>query len=126
MTHSFSLLPEVFAICRLHGDHAIPPWAVTGMFFSITRSPDEVSIVCPQSNVPERTRCHRGWRCLKLEGVLDPMMVGVISSIAAPLAEGGVSIFVISTFDTDYLLVKHENLEKATQILTAHGHTVTH
>ncbi len=126
MTHAFTVLPEVFAICRLHGDHAIPPWAVTGMFFSITRSPDEVSIVCPQTNVPERVRCHRGWRCLKLDGVFDPMVVGVISEISAPLAEGGVSIFVISTHDTDYLLVHHDDLEKAAGILTAHGHKVTH
>jgi hypothetical protein len=121
----FFLLPETFAICRLHGDAGIPAWAVTGMFFSITRSPEEVSIVCPQSNVPERTRCHRGWRCLKLEGNFDLSMTGVISSVADPLAAGGVSIFVISTFDTDYLLVKNDSLETAIQILSQQGYPVT-
>lgn len=97
---------------------------MTGEFFSITRTSDELSIVCLESNVDETVTCEKGWRCLKLHGPFAFSMVGVLSSVTAPLAHAGVSIFAISTYDTDYLLIKQESLEEAVSALGQAGHLV--
>jgi hypothetical protein len=120
---TLSLLPEVFAICQLAQDAAVPDWALAGNFLSVTRTAEELSVVCPQTHVPAGVKSSPGWRGLKVEGPFDFSEIGIIASLAGPLADAGVSIFVISTFDTDYLLVKEESLEKATSGLSAHGHT---
>lgn len=117
---TLSLLPATFAICRLERDTAVPGWALTGIFFSITRTGDELSIVCPQAGVPPETTCDRGWSCLKIEGPLDLGEVGVLASVTAPLAQAGISVFAIATYDTDYLLVK--DIERAIQALSQAGH----
>ncbi len=121
---NLSVLPEVFAICRLDRDTPIPVWALTGHFFSITRSPDELSIVCPQTNVPAGTICEENWRCLKVEGPLDFSLTGILASLVTPLAEAGISIFALSTYETDYLMVKQESMERAIQALREAGHHV--
>ena len=121
---TLSLLPETFAICRLAANAEIPDWALRGEFVSITRTRDELSIVCAQSNVPDETQCERDWRALKVEGVMDLSLVGVLASLATPLANAGVAIFAISTFDTDYLLVKSAQLEDAIAALRDAGHRV--
>ena len=106
-----------FVVCRLAADAPVPAWAAGGPFVSITRTATELSVVCRQEAVPEGVRCERGWRCLRVAGTLDFSLVGVLASLLNPLAEAGISVFVVSTFDTDYLLVKEDNLEAATEVL---------
>ena len=118
------LLPDTFAICRLAPDAAIPTWATAGSFFSVTRTLDELSVVCLQSLVPEKVRCESGWRCLRVAGAMDFSQVGVLASLVGPLADAGISIFAISTFDTDYLLVKQADFEEVTAVLRQAGHTI--
>jgi len=121
---TLSLMEGTFAVCRLGPEAELPGWALSNPFCSITRTPEELSIVCEQSGVPQATRHEGDWKALKVEGPFDFSVIGVISSLAAPLAGAGISIFVTSTFDTDYLLVKRENLEAAADALAGAGHTV--
>jgi hypothetical protein len=122
-TLTLSILPDTFAICRLDPSAPIPAWTL-GDFISITRTRDELSMVCAQANVPDAIRCERGWRALKIEGQLDFALTGILASIATPLADAGISIFALSTFDTDYVLVKAEKLEQAIRVLQKAGHDV--
>jgi hypothetical protein len=114
-----------FAVCRLPADAALPPWASGGTFSSVTRTPGELSIVCAEGLAPEGTKCECGWRIFQVAGPLDFSLTGILAAIATPLAGAGVSIFAISAFDTDYVLVKEENLAKAVEALGAAGHKVT-
>jgi hypothetical protein len=115
-------LPELLAVCRLAADDAFPAWLPARGFVSVTRTAGELSIVCAQDAVPAGLRCEPGWRALAVEGPLDFGLTGVLASIAAPLAEAGISIFAISTFDTDYVLVKDERLNEAAEALRRAGH----
>jgi hypothetical protein len=119
-----SVLPDTFALCRLNNNAQIPEWALAGKFFSITRTLDELSIVCPQDHVPEEIQCEKGWRCLKVEGRLDLSLTGILASLAVPLAQAGISIFAVSTYETDYILVKEIVLEKVVAVLIQAGHQV--
>ena len=122
---TLTLLPETFAICRLAPDAHLPPWADAGPFVSITRTRDELSIVCAQGAVPAGVSHDMDWRCLKVEGPFDLVTTtGVLASMAMPLARAGISLFVVATFDTDYLLVKDEALPRAVQALSEEGHRV--
>jgi uncharacterized protein len=121
---SLTILPDTFAVCRLDVTAVIPSWATTGSFFSITRTPDELSIVCLQSAVPDGIRCERDWRCLKLAGPIPFTAVGVLASLVQPLAEAGISVFALSTFDTDFLLVKAANLPRTIDALRLRGNAV--
>ncbi len=123
-TFKLEVLPSTFAICRLDADANVPEWA-TGEFLSITRTPDELSIICRQGNVPENLQSELGWRCLRVAGRLKFSMVGVIASLAGTLAAANISVLVVSTFDTDYLLVKEGNLEAAVASLVEAGHAVS-
>ena len=120
------VLDGMFSICRL--DYApgmeIPGWAQFGEFFSITRGHGELSIVCPQENLPEDLRAERGWKCLMLEGPLDFELTGIMAALTTPLAEAGVSIFAISTCNTDFIMVRDCDLERAVLALTRQGHLV--
>ncbi len=122
---TLSVLPEEFGICRLDSAAEIPGWAISGPFFSITRTREELSIVCPAASIPEGSVAERGWRCLKVHGPLDFSQTGILASLAEPLAKAGLSIFAVSTYDTDYLLVKANELQKAVQALRQAGHRVT-
>jgi len=115
-------LDGAFAVCRLGSDATVPSWATSGSFFSITRSPDELSVLCSENAVPSHVKAERGWRCLRVGGVIPFSDVGVIASLAAPLAEAEISTFTISTFDTDYLLVKESDFKKAHAVLQSAGH----
>ena len=121
---TLSLLPDTLAICRLPRDAEIPGWALASDFYSATRTADELSVVCHQHHIPEGVQREGNWRCLKVQGPLAFSMVGVMASLATPLADAGISLFVISTFDTDYLLVKQAHLESATAALTTAGHSI--
>ncbi|HWC96994.1 MAG TPA: ACT domain-containing protein [Candidatus Sulfopaludibacter sp.] len=118
------LLPQKLAVCRLGPDDAIPAWAA-GDFLSISRTADELSIVCHSTQVPNAIRREGDWLALKVIGPLDFALTGVLLSLAAPLAEAGVSIFAISTFDTDYVLVKQPLVERAMDALRRAGHEVS-
>lgn len=119
-----SVREENLAICRLSPDQEIPAWAMEADFFSITRTQNEVAIVCPEPVIPADLMCERGWRALEVEGPLDFSLVGVLAAITKPLAEAGVSIFAISTYDTDYVLVKENVLNTAVAALRGAGHEV--
>ncbi|MBI5715962.1 MAG: ACT domain-containing protein, partial [Chloroflexi bacterium] len=93
--------------------------------FTVTRTTDELSITCPEADVPrDVAKCERGWRAFKLHGPFDFGLTGILASVLNPLAEAGVGIFALSTFDTDYVLVKEENVEKAIEALRKFGHIV--
>ncbi len=119
-----SVLHGDFAICRLAASSKIPDWAMSNPFFSVTRTMEELSIVCPSRAVPPDVRAERGWRCLKVRGPLAFDQVGVLLSLAEPLAKAGVSIFAVSTYDTDYVLVRGQDLARALAALRASGHVV--
>ncbi len=112
------------SVCRLDPTTKVPDWAISGGFFSVTRTYDELSVVCPDELVPEDVRSEGGWRALKLEGPFEFSEVGVLASVAAPLAEAEVGIFAVSTFDTDYVLVQEEQLRSAVAALRGRGHEV--
>ena len=118
----FSRIRGSFAICRLPAKSPVPEWAMHGDFFSVTSSAQEVSIVCSELQVPPSIACEGEWACLKLEGPFPFSETGILSSFIQPLAEHGIPIFALSTFDTDYVLVKHESVEKALAALHAAGH----
>lgn len=124
MNLTLSVLPGTLAICRLGPDDPVPDWAQPGDFLSVTRTGDELSVVCAETVVPDNVKSDRGWRCLRVEGPFDLSLTGVLASILTPLAEACISIFAVSTFDTDYLLVKAGNLERAAEVLIQSGHSV--
>ena len=118
----FTLIDGRYAIVRLPADAAIPPWA-HGAFVSITRTKHELSIVCNESGVPDVV-ADRGWRCLELAGPLPLDQTGVAAGFTRVLADAGIALFVIATYDTDYVLVRDTKLEQATAALHAAGYTV--
>jgi hypothetical protein len=120
-----SLLAGRYAVCRLERQAPLPAWAMKQAFCSVTRTADELSIVCAESDVPDGILCEPNWRMLKLEGPFDFNLVGVLLAVIQPLAEKGVSIFAVSTYDTDYVLVHEPQLEQAVTALTERGHQVT-
>ncbi len=121
---TLSVLPHRYAICRLDSGTAPPLWAMQGTFWSIIRTADETSIVCMESSVPSDILHEGGWRLLKCEGPLDFALTGIMASIAEPLADAGVSIFPLATYDTDYVLVKDTQLDSAARALIDYGHVV--
>jgi hypothetical protein len=90
----------------------------------VTRTDRELSVVCEEGAAPADTKREAGWRLLRVAGPLDFSLTGILAGIAAPLAEAGVSIFAVSTFDTDYIMVKQEDLAKALSALRAAGHAI--
>src|SRR6184192_4115574 len=121
---TLTVFPERYAICRLDPKATMPSWSAGGQFVSISRTPDELSIVCLEANVPSGVTCEPSWRILKCEGPLDYALSGIIASLAEPLADAGVPIFPIATHDTDYILVKEPQLEAAVNALSNYGHAV--
>jgi hypothetical protein len=122
---NLTLMKDRVAVCRLAPDEKVPVWAVSGgRFTSVTRTLEELSVVCAANAVPLGTKCETGWRIFKIEGPLDFALTGILVSVAKPLADAGVSIFALSTYDTDYVMVKEQNVEKALRALEAAGHRV--
>ncbi len=121
MTLTLNYFPEMFAVCRMASSEAIPTWATQGSFFNICRSRDELSLVCEQSRVPEGTRFESDWRLFQVLGPLPFELTGILAALTAPLAASSISIFAISTFDTDYLLVKARDFDAACASLGSAG-----
>jgi hypothetical protein len=113
-----------YAVSRLAPDVRIPAWAAGGGFLSITRTASELSIVCEEKMVPADVRSERNRRLMQIEGTMPFTLPGVLASLTAPLANVGISIFAISTYDTDYLLVSDDDLQRAAQVLEGAGHAI--
>ena len=122
---AFRLREGRWAVCRLEPHKPVPSWAWTG-FASVTRTPDELSIVCPQDGVPAEVQAERDWACLQLQGPFAFTLTGVLASFLAPLAEARVPIFALSTYDTDWVLIPAAQLDDALRALTAAGHDLMH
>lgn len=123
MSQHFVPIPGEFAICQLTSDTPIPEWP-SGPFVSITRTSDELSIVCLQESVPTGVKSEGGWSCLRVAGTMDFSLVGVVASITRPIASANIGVFVVSTYDTDYVLIKTQELPFAIDALVKAGHTV--
>ncbi len=121
---TLSILPDPLAICRLGPAEDVPEWAMLGEFVSITHTSDELSIVCAEEHVPPDVKADRDWRALKVEGPLDLALTGILASLADPLAEAQINLFAVSTYDTDYLLIKEHHLTRACEVLRRAGHAV--
>lgn len=119
------LLGQRLAVCRLHPDYPVPDWTrLSRAFLTVSTTPTELSIVAIESVVPGDVRAERGYRALVVKGELPQDLIGVFASMAGPLAEAGIPIFAISTFDTDYVLVKEQLLEQAIGVLETAGHVI--
>ena len=121
---SFSVLPDKLAVCRLEPKDILPDLSAASSFVSITRTQDELSVVCAENDLGPEVQCEKGWRCIKVHGPFDFSETGILSSAVHPLAEAAVPVFAISTFDTDYLLVKAIDLKAALKVLADEGHKV--
>lgn len=121
---NLSVMEEGYSVCRLSPDAAVPEWSQEGSFYSISKTKEELSLVCQTDLVPDTIRSEAGWRIIKVEGPLDFALVGILANLSGALAERGISIFAISTFDTDYLLVKEKDLGQAVIALRDAGHAV--
>jgi hypothetical protein len=124
MTKSFviSVLKDDYKVCRMNAFEGIPEWILDTPLSSITRTAEELSIVCPISVAPDQLKYEQDWKCLKIHGPFGFDEVGIISNLTKVLADADISVFVLSTFETDYILVKRLNIEKAAKILSDKGH----
>jgi len=124
MPLTLQLLSDEFAICRLPPTEPIPVWAGSTIFSSVTRTGDELSIICPAAQVPAGVKHEAGWRVLKFQGPFAFTETGILAAVLAPLATAQIGILAVATYDTDYVLVKAERLDAALPALAAAGHLV--
>ncbi len=117
MKLTLSILPEKLGICHFDKNSSIPEWAKNISFCSVTRTKDELSVICPQEKIPGGVLVEKDWRAFKVQGPLGFTATGIVASLSKPLAEDEISIFYIDTYETSYVLVEDKNLEKATKIL---------
>jgi hypothetical protein len=118
------LLPGRMAICRLEPEEKLPPWAGSGAFSSVTRTSVEMTVVCQEENVPAGILCNKNWRCLQIGGVLDFSETGILSSLTAPLAGEGIPVYALSTYSTDLILIKENDLSRTVLALARAGHRI--
>lgn len=127
MTHkifTMKLLKDTYAVCRLAKDDKLPAWINNSEFYSVTKTADELSIVCLQKSIPNDVKCEKDWRILKVEGPLDFSLIGILSSISTILAQKRISIFAVSTYDTDYILVKDADIDYAVKALADENYEI--
>jgi hypothetical protein len=126
MTHDFTLLNGDYSICQLKNDSTIPGWVYDSQFYSITRTKDELSIICKHVDITHdvNIKIDKHWRILKINGPLDLSLVGIIANISTLLKDNNIPLFTISTFDTDYILIKNQDLKKAIIVLNKSGHKI--
>ncbi len=113
-----------FAVSRLPSAEPVPPWAGSAVFSSVTRTADELSIICPAAQVPAEVKSEAGWRLLKFHGPFAFTETGILVSVLAPLAAARIGILAVATHDTDYVLIKAVQIDEALRLLTAAGHQV--
>ncbi|MFF2320717.1 ACT domain-containing protein [Agrobacterium sp. NPDC058088] len=118
------LLDGAYGVARLQAEAPIPAWADGAGFLSISRTDDELSIVCRQERIPDDIQADTGWNCLKLQGPFAFDETGIVLSVIGPLSTNEIGIFVVSTFDGDHLLVKSKDLEKTFELLASAGHSL--
>ncbi len=118
--------PTVMAICQVDPSLAIPAWAsgAADPLVSVTRTSDELSIVIPEHAVPRSVRYEGGWQGISVRGPLEFSLTGVLAGLSAPLTDAGIPIFVVSTFDTDWLLLRADDIDRAVEVLGGAGHQV--
>ena len=121
---TLDLVPGSYAICRWAHGEPLPPWVMHGEFFSVTRTPAELSAVCDVAALPPGVKGEAPWSMLAVRGPLDFNITGVLAGLATPLATAGISIFAISTYDTDYVLVRSADLDRAIRALREAGHSI--
>lgn len=121
---SLRLRPEKLAVARLEPDAAPPDWALRAKFWTVSRTEGELSVVCPVECVPPGVRVEAPWRCFGIEGIVDFALVGILKALIDPLAAEDIPVFVLSTFDTDYLMVREIYAERAAAALRAAGHKI--
>ncbi len=119
------ILNYKLAVCQLPLPARVPAWASAGRWWAVNRTDSELSIVAEDHLIPPEAVTVSGWRALEVQGPLDFALTGILAAIAQPLAAAGISIFAISTFDTDYVLIQATQLKQASDVLRAAGHTVT-
>ncbi|GIW38534.1 MAG: ACT domain-containing protein [Meiothermus ruber] len=124
LTLDLHLLEGQYAVCWLEPTAPVPAWAEGEGFLSIARAEDELTVVCQQRRVPPGVRAERDWRCLRLAGPFDFALTGILAAVLNPLAQAGVGIFAVSTYRTDYVLVKAHHLAQALAALSQAGHRV--
>jgi uncharacterized protein len=124
MTLQLNVLGGRYAVSRLPGDSPVPPWVPTTGFCSISRTADELSIVCDEAVVPAHVQHQGDWMCLALVGPFEFTLVGILTAVLIPLRDAGVGIFALSTFDTDYVMVAATKVDAAVAALRAAGHSV--
>ena len=120
------MLGETFTINKLPQFAEIPSILSQGDMCFISRTDEELSIICPDYMAPNNVQQELGWRCIRVEGEMKLQEVGVLASLAQPLADAGIPMFVVSTFNTDYIFVMEENLVNAVQALQQAGHDFRH
>ncbi|HSS71852.1 MAG TPA: ACT domain-containing protein [Casimicrobiaceae bacterium] len=122
---SLTLLPDAMAISRLDPEAPLPAWAVSAPWWSITRTAEELSVVCAEAHVPAEVAASRGWRALKFDGPLPLDQTGILASVTAPLAAARVSVFALATFSTDFVLIPAAQQAAAISALERAGHAVS-
>ena len=127
MNLDLTLLPDELAVCRLPAGAPLPQWASGpwGGLTSVTWTANETSVVCAASAVPPGVKAEAGWRAFVIAGPMQFTLTGVLVSVARPLADAGIGIFAVSTYDTDYVLVKQADLAAATAALSSAGHRIS-
>ncbi|WP_261663738.1 ACT domain-containing protein [Deinococcus sp. Marseille-Q6407] len=124
MALTLTLLGGDYAVCRLDPAAPLPTWATQGAFWTVSRTAEELSVLCAAEQVPAGVRAQAGWAALKLEGPFAFELTGILASVLEPLRDAGIGIFAVSTFDTDYVLVAGQQLAAAITALEAAGHQV--
>jgi hypothetical protein len=124
MRLTLKVLDVTLAICQLEPGSEVEEWSDGTGIFSVMRTDDEVTIVCSEELVPEGVKCSKGWKCIHIVGHFEFSEIGVLSQMVLPLAGAGVPIFVMSTFNTDYILVRKQDLQKASEALRTAGHDI--
>jgi uncharacterized protein len=121
---TLKLLPDLYGISRLHPSSPIPPWADGAGFMSISRTDEELSIVCHQARIPDSVQSSLDWACFKLLGPFAFDETGIVLRVIEPLSRNGVGVFVVSTYDGDHVLVKNQDLERSKSLLVQAGHEI--
>ncbi len=125
MRLELQILKDVYAVYRFGTDSDIPDWIYDSDFYSITKTKDELSIVCKQNDtIDKELAVNENWRTFKIHGPLDFSLIGIIAEISRILKESNISILTVSTYDTDYILVKSQYLNQAIDSLEFNGHHI--